>query len=113
LIKGLEDIKVEYDMTVRNSKGKIVQFTYGEDGFDTTRVENQTVPLVGMTIEDIYLHYDIVGVNETTDKNTLEIYAKSTITRMKKQVKDAKVMCQKYIDKMINNREKVVRVRIK
>ena len=25
LIKGLEDIKVEYDMTVRNSKGKIIQ----------------------------------------------------------------------------------------
>jgi DNA-directed RNA polymerase II subunit RPB1 len=27
LIKGLEDLKVEYDMTVRNNKGKIVQQT--------------------------------------------------------------------------------------
>ena len=26
LIKGLEDLKVEYDMTVRNNKGKIIQF---------------------------------------------------------------------------------------
>ena len=109
LIKGLEDIKVEYDMTVRNSKGKIVQFTYGEDGFDTTRVENQTVPLVGMTIEDIYLHYDIIGVNEATDKDTLAIYAKPTVTRMKKQVKEAKMNCQKYIDKMIKFREEVVK----
>jgi len=32
LIKGLEDLKVEYDMTVRNNKRRIVQFSYGEDG---------------------------------------------------------------------------------
>ena len=31
LIKGMEDIKVEYDMTVRNNKKKIIQFVYGED----------------------------------------------------------------------------------
>ena len=28
LIKGLEDIKVDYDGTVRNNKGKIIQFIY-------------------------------------------------------------------------------------
>ena len=33
LIKGLEDLKVEYDTTVRNNMGKIIQFEYGEDGF--------------------------------------------------------------------------------
>ena len=44
LIKGLEDLKVEYDMTVRNSKGKIIQFSYGDDGFDTIKVENQILP---------------------------------------------------------------------
>ena len=38
LIKGLEDLKIEYDMTVRNSKGKIIQFAYGDDGFDSTKV---------------------------------------------------------------------------
>merc|ERR1711871_1878401 len=54
LIKGLEDLKVEYDMTVRNNKGKIIQFAYGDDNYDTTRVENQTIPLTGMSLEDIY-----------------------------------------------------------
>ena len=46
LIKGLEDIKVEYDMTVRNSQGKIIQFTYGDDNFDSTKTENQNIPLL-------------------------------------------------------------------
>ena len=45
LIKGLEDLMVGYDMTVRNNKNKIVQFTYGEDCIDTIKVENQLLPL--------------------------------------------------------------------
>ena len=39
LIKGMEDIKVEYDMTVRNNKGKIIQYRYGDDSVDTVKVE--------------------------------------------------------------------------
>ena len=34
LLKHLEDLKVEYDMTVRNNKNKIIQFNYGDDGID-------------------------------------------------------------------------------
>ena len=33
LIKGMEDLLVEYDMTVRNNKGKIVQYSYGDDNY--------------------------------------------------------------------------------
>lgn len=107
LIKGLEDLKVEYDMTVRNNKGKIIQFAYGDDGFDSTRVENQAIPLVGMTTEDIYLHYDMVGVNDQHDE-LLNIYTKGTIPRIRKQVIDAKKRCQTYIDKMIVARKNLV-----
>lgn len=34
LIKQLESLVVAYDMTVRDSDGSIVQFTYGDDGVD-------------------------------------------------------------------------------
>jgi DNA-directed RNA polymerase II subunit RPB1 len=108
LIKGLEDLKVEYDMTVRNSKGKIVQFAYGDDGFDSTRVENQFIPLVGMSVEDIYMHYDILGVNDR-DTELLEIYSKGTITRMKKQRPECRNKCKTYIEKMINAREEIIK----
>ena len=108
LIKGLEDLKVEYDMTVRNNKGKIIQFAYGDDGFDSTRVENQTIPLVGMSIEDIYMHYDIIGINDQTH-DTIQIYTKGTSTRIKKQIGETKEKCQKYIDKMIKSRNNIVK----
>ena len=38
LIKHLEGIAVKYDMTVRNSDGLVLQFEYGEDGQDVSRV---------------------------------------------------------------------------
>lgn len=34
LVKHLEELKVHYDMTVRDSGGNVVQFLYGEDGLD-------------------------------------------------------------------------------
>lgn len=35
----LQDIKVEYDGTVRDAAGKVIQFSYGEDGVDVSRSE--------------------------------------------------------------------------
>jgi DNA-directed RNA polymerase beta' subunit len=109
LIKGLEDLQVCYDMTVRNSKNKIIQFAYGDDNFDPTHVENQVIPLVGMGIEDIYMHYDIIGVNEQHSE-MLSIYTKSTITRTKKQAKEAREKCEAYIKKMIVARDNLVKL---
>ena len=37
LINALQDIKVLYDGTVRNSTGTIIQFIYGEDGIDVSK----------------------------------------------------------------------------
>ena len=37
LVKGMEGLKVEYDNSVRDSDGTMVQFLYGEDGLDVTK----------------------------------------------------------------------------
>ena len=37
LIKGMEGLKVEYDTSVRDFDGSMVQFLYGEDGLDVTK----------------------------------------------------------------------------
>src|SRR6056300_1506107 len=107
LIKGLEDLKVEYDMTVRNNKGKIIQFAYGDDGFDSTRVENQGIKLASHTLEDIHLHYDIAGVNEERE-NLINIYNPSTKRRLRGQKEKAKAKCKEMIEKMIKAQELIV-----
>lgn len=42
LIKGMEGLKVEYDTTVRDSDGTMVQFLYGEDGLDVIKQKHLT-----------------------------------------------------------------------
>ena len=42
LIKGMEGLKSEYDTTVRDSDGSLVQFLYGEDGLDVTKQKHLT-----------------------------------------------------------------------
>ena len=39
LANAMQDLKVEYDFTVRDASGKIVQFAYGEDGIDVSKSE--------------------------------------------------------------------------
>ncbi len=39
LANALQDVKVEYDNTVRDSNNRIIQFEYGEDGIDVSRSE--------------------------------------------------------------------------
>jgi DNA-directed RNA polymerase I subunit RPA1 len=34
LVKHLEELRVNYDLTVRDSSGSVIQFLYGEDGLD-------------------------------------------------------------------------------
>ena len=112
LIKGLEDLKVEYDMTVRNSQGKIIQYSYGDDCFDSTKVENQVIPLTGMSIEDIYSHYDIAGINEpegVSNPTKNAIFTTKTLARMKSQKDSTLVKSKKYIEKMLEARNDIVR----
>ena len=37
MINALQDLKVAYDLTVRTTGGRIIQFEYGEDGTDPSR----------------------------------------------------------------------------
>lgn len=39
LANAMQDLKVEYDFTVRDASKKIVQFHYGEDGLDVSKTE--------------------------------------------------------------------------
>ncbi|XP_068736318.1 DNA-directed RNA polymerase III subunit RPC1-like isoform X2 [Montipora capricornis] len=45
LVKSLEDLATQYDLSVRNSVGDIVQFMYGGDGLDPTDMEGKDKPL--------------------------------------------------------------------
>ena len=108
LIKGLEDLMVNYDMTVRTNKGKVVEFSYGDDGIDPVKVENQGLKLVEMSIQDIYGHFNIP--DETGKMKTLStFFEKSTMSRFKKQNKDTQEKCKFYTDMMVLARDEIIK----
>lgn len=45
LMKALEDLSTHYDLSVRNSVGGVVQFTYGDDGLDPAELEGNALPV--------------------------------------------------------------------
>jgi DNA-directed RNA polymerase subunit A' len=74
LINALEHLRVEYDGTVRNSIGEIVQFQYGEDGVDPAKSDH------GMA----------VNVSLLTDRTKITL-------------KKGKAATKQFIDKKINS----------
>ena len=108
LIKGLEDLMVSYDMTVRTNKNKIVQFSYGDDNIDTIKSEDQTIPIVSMSTQDIYSHY-LIPEESGKVKSLSNIFLKNTLARHKKQNKEFMDKTQTYIDLMIKKREEIIK----
>ena len=109
LIKGMEDLKVEYDMTVRNGKQRIIQFSYGDDGIDTIKVENQSLPLVAMSLDEIYAHFHMPLDNSSeTEESSVTAFTKTAYAKMKKEKSATTTKIRDLIDYMIEMRDLII-----
>ena len=109
LIKGMEDLKVEYDMTVRNGKQRIIQFAYGDDGIDTIKVENQSLPLVAMSMDEIYAHFHMPMDNSSeTAESAVTAFTKTAYAKMKKEKAETTTKIRDLIDYMIQMRDLII-----
>jgi DNA-directed RNA polymerase II subunit RPB1 len=109
LIKGLEDLMVNYDMTIRTNKSKIVQFSYGDDNIDTIKVENQELHIVEMSVQEIYGHYNVPDDAKTKTKSLSGMFTKSAFGRHKKQEEQMNNKCKFYTDYMIEKRDVIIK----
>ena len=109
LIKGLEDLMVNYDMTIRTNKSKIVQFSYGDDNIDTIKVENQELHIVEMSVQEIYGHYNVPDDAKTKTKSLSGMFTKGAFGRHKKQEEQMNNKCKFYTDYMIEKRDVIIK----
>jgi len=74
IVKVCEDIRIQYDQTVRDPMGKIYQFCYGENGYDATktvRVDNNPVSCdVSRLIDRLNTSYELGIDDEEIVPNT-------------------------------------------
>jgi len=79
LVKAMEDCKINYDMTVRNASGNIIQFLYGDDGMQAIKLENQYIKYIEydkLTLENNFLLSHQDKLSNFMDALTLnEFYA--------------------------------------
>ena len=63
MVKLGEDVQVKYDYTVRNAKGDIIQFSYGDDGLDgvQTSIINNAPQIcnVSRIVDKLNLHHEM------------------------------------------------------
>jgi len=85
LVKSMEDLKVEYDSTVRTSSGIIVQYIYGDDGFDSMSIESQKLHITNLSTQDIINKFTI-DQNDDLNKYYVEDVAKDINKEKLKQL---------------------------
>ena len=100
LIKGMEDARIAADHTVRNANGSILQFIYGEDGFDGTKIESQNLLSIGKSDKEIYQMFGLDIDSELENHLTPEIL--EDINSKKELVKGNMLL---HINKIIENRD--------
>jgi len=75
LVKAMEDCKINYDYTVRNASGSIIQFLYGEDGMDATKIETQPLPFVKMDYSKLKKTYLLTEDDDLTNVLDADVVA--------------------------------------
>ncbi|RXM33808.1 DNA-directed RNA polymerase III subunit RPC1 [Acipenser ruthenus] len=81
LVKSLEDLCSQYDLTVRSATGDIIQFIYGGDGLDPAAMEGKDEPLEFKRVLDniraVYSCHDQPALS----KNELVLNSESIMKR--------------------------------
>ena len=98
LVKAMEDCKIYYDYTVRNASGAIIQFLYGEDGMDASKIESQPLYYLEMDMKDLIKTYKIVDIQSISNYMSDEAISQMTSD-------DCLDRCHKHFDKIIEDRE--------
>jgi len=93
LSKAMENISVEYDLTVRNSEGGIIEFFYGEDGMDALNLENQQMNTIKMSNREIEIVFRL-----NVDSPCLGLDQKGNLYKNLSRIKNRK-----------KNREKIIK----
>ena len=89
LVNALEHLKVEYDLTVRDPHGHIIQFLYGEDGVDPAKSDHGRPINLDRLVETEELSYKSKGKADDAElEKLLKKYQPSLNDRLVGELKE-------------------------
>ena len=98
LVKAMEDSKIYYDQTVRNANESIVQFIYGEDGMEGTKIEAQKLNYIDMDLMEIEKHHRVYLEED------LKMYMTEKVFKDVMKDKDIRKRCEEHFQKLVDDR---------
>ena len=115
LINALEHLKLEYDSTVRDPHGNIIQYLYGEDGIDPAKSDHGEAVNISRIIESESVVDEGIKANEDEIRHILHqnisnfnLKLKSNIESVLMQNKLSKQGIEKVIKKIIDLTERAM-----
>lgn len=85
LVKALEDLVTHYDGTVRNSRGEMIQFVYGDDYMDPVNMEDNDKPVnFNRLLSHVRSLYPCM-LEEPLKPNEIMTYVKDEIEKLAKE----------------------------
>ena len=115
LINALEHLKLEYDSTVRDPHGNIIQYLYGEDGIDPAKSDHGEAVNISRIIESESVVDEGTKANEDEIRHILHqnisnfnLKLKSNIESVLMQNKLSKQGIEKVIKKIIDLTERAM-----
>ena len=94
LIKSMEDLTVQHDGTVRDANQNIIQYHYGEDGINATKIETQSFPIGKLSQEDIQTQFGLKNIDWSTilEDGVVRENEDAALTEFTEQVKKDQFM---------------------
>jgi DNA-directed RNA polymerase subunit A' len=89
LINALEHLKAEYDLTVRDPHGNIIQFIYGDDGIDPAKSDHGEAVNIDRLIESESFVDEEVKANEEEIREILEKYVEKMNPKLRSNIENA------------------------
>jgi DNA-directed RNA polymerase subunit A' len=83
LINALEHLKIEYDQTVRDPHGNIIQYLYGEDGIDPAKSDHGEAVNISRLIESESVVDERKKATENEIKDIVSKYAENLNPRLR------------------------------
>ena len=115
LINALEHLKLEYDGTVRDPHGNIIQYLYGEDGIDPAKSDHGEAVNISRIIESESVVDEGIKANEDEIRHILHqnisnfnLKLKSNVESVLMQNKLSKQGIEKVIKKIIDLTERAM-----
>jgi DNA-directed RNA polymerase beta' subunit len=101
LVKAMEDLTVQHDGTVRDANMNIVQFHYGEDGLNATKIEGTSIGYAKLSEKDIRREFGLAKVDFTPILTDAVISTDSTNYEQTAEMKT-------YVDQILEDRKMIV-----